>query len=251
LFQSETLNTMTYRPLVLSVFPGIGLLDRAFEEEGFCLVRGPDVLWGGDVRRFHPPEAVFEGVIGGPPCQVYSAMGQLNGHSGARHGDLIPEFCRVVGEARPYWWLMENVPGATVPEVAPYLVRHLIVDNRWVGGEQRRRRRFSFGTVDGRALGLEVVALEPLRAVPTVVAGHGAAPSQRDRDFDYSIEDMCEWQGLPREFARELPFTKHSTRRVIGNGVPLPLGRAIARAVKRAICNGSVRPRPLAGRNSV
>jgi len=30
--------------LVLSLFPGIGLLDRAFEEEGFCIVRGPDGL---------------------------------------------------------------------------------------------------------------------------------------------------------------------------------------------------------------
>ncbi len=31
--------------LVLSLFPGIGLLDRAFELEGFTVVRGPDVLW--------------------------------------------------------------------------------------------------------------------------------------------------------------------------------------------------------------
>lgn len=42
-------------PLILSLFPGIGLLDMAFEEEGFCVVRGPDLLWGGDIRRFHPP----------------------------------------------------------------------------------------------------------------------------------------------------------------------------------------------------
>jgi len=30
-------------PLVLSLFPGIGLLDMAFEQEGFCVVRGPDL----------------------------------------------------------------------------------------------------------------------------------------------------------------------------------------------------------------
>jgi site-specific DNA-cytosine methylase len=28
--------------LVLSLFPGIGLLDMAFEAHGFCVVRGPD-----------------------------------------------------------------------------------------------------------------------------------------------------------------------------------------------------------------
>jgi hypothetical protein len=42
------------RQLVLSLFPGIGLLDLAFEEEGFCVVRGPDLLWGGDVRSLPP-----------------------------------------------------------------------------------------------------------------------------------------------------------------------------------------------------
>jgi site-specific DNA-cytosine methylase len=45
--------------LVLSLFPGIGLLDRAFEEEGFCVVRGPDLLWGGDIKTFHPPAGKF------------------------------------------------------------------------------------------------------------------------------------------------------------------------------------------------
>jgi len=54
--------------LVLSLFPGIGLLDSAFEEVGFCVVRGPDLLWGGDIVRFHPPAGRFDGVIGGPPC---------------------------------------------------------------------------------------------------------------------------------------------------------------------------------------
>jgi DNA (cytosine-5)-methyltransferase 1 len=43
--------------LVLSLFPGIGLLDMAFEEEGFCVVRGPDLLWGGDIRSFRPHPA--------------------------------------------------------------------------------------------------------------------------------------------------------------------------------------------------
>lgn len=30
--------------LVLSLFPGIGLLDRGFEDLGFCVVRGPDLI---------------------------------------------------------------------------------------------------------------------------------------------------------------------------------------------------------------
>jgi hypothetical protein len=48
--------------LIISLFPGVGLLDMAFEEAGFTVVRGPDVIWGGDVRRFNPPAGVFAGV---------------------------------------------------------------------------------------------------------------------------------------------------------------------------------------------
>ncbi|MFZ2407129.1 MAG: DNA cytosine methyltransferase, partial [Methylobacter sp.] len=58
--------------LVLSLFPGIGLLDRAFEDLGFCVVRGPDLIFGGDIRRFSVPAGRFDGVIGGPPCQDFS-----------------------------------------------------------------------------------------------------------------------------------------------------------------------------------
>src|SRR5262245_11360274 len=95
--------------LVLSLFPGIGLLDLAFADQGFCVVRGPDLLWGGDVRRFHPPVGVFAGVIGGPPCPHWSRIGDLvrhNGHEPAQ--DLIPEYERCNSEAQPEWFLMEN-----------------------------------------------------------------------------------------------------------------------------------------------
>lgn len=111
--------------LVLSVFPGIDLLGRAFEESGYCVVRGPDVLWGGDIRTFHPPAGVFEGVIGGPPCQAFSSMSKLleAQGNGTKFGNLIPEFERVVSQAQPAWFVMENVPAAPMPNVAGYVVR--------------------------------------------------------------------------------------------------------------------------------
>ena len=64
--------------LVLSLFPGLGVLDKAFEEAGWCVVRGPDVIWAGDVRDFNPPPGHFHGVIGGPPCQSFSALAPLS-----------------------------------------------------------------------------------------------------------------------------------------------------------------------------
>lgn len=139
--------------LVLSLFPGIGLLDRAFEAEGFTVVRGPDVLWGGDIREFHPPAGKVDGVIGGPPCQMFSSLARLvraNGHE-PRFGNLIPEFERCIVEAQPAWFVMENVPQAPAPIVAGYGIHSFELDNSMLdsgdghGHEQRRVRRFSFG----------------------------------------------------------------------------------------------------------
>jgi len=243
--------------LVLSVFPGIDLLGRAFEEEGYCVVRGPDLLWGGDIRTFHPPAGVFEGVIGGPPCQLWSRMRFINPHVG-KHGNLIPEFERVVVEAQPAWFLMENVPSAPVPNVDAYVSSAAIVQDRWVGGVQPRERRFTLGSSEGHTLDIPWAALMRPRSHHVTLAGYGLAPGQRHSVLadarripvrllaDGSvkagangktvipIEDACEAMGLPRDFTKEMPFTMRGKRSVIGNGVPMAMGRAIAQAVRRA-----------------
>lgn len=241
--------------MLLSVFPGIDLLGRAFEEvwPEACLVRGPDLLWGGDIRRFHPPAGVFGGVIGGPPCQAFSRLRYLNAHMGhAPALNLIPEFERVVAEARPEWFLMENVPDAPEPVVAGYAVAAVLVNNRWCGGEQRRVRRFSFG-VPGREpvdlwRWLEIEALEPVAWSPTVMASGSIASGRRrsggknlhlfSRPTRAGVAESARLQGLPADFLDDSPLSIAGQQRVIGNGVPLPLGRAIARAVRAAAERG-------------
>lgn len=242
-------------PLVLSLFPGIGLLDMAFEEEGFCVVRGPDLLWGGDVRKFHPPAGRFDGVIGGPPCQRWSRLANINR---ARYGeeslapDLIPEFVRCLVEAQPTWWVMENVPGAPVPWPDGWDIHQNTLNNRWCGGEQNRERRFTFGTRDGRRLHVQTSALEEPRWEPAVTstAGGRRAVVVRDEngrvrgnqgDADWHrlrgrpLARMCDLQGLPADFLADAPFTDQAKRRAVANGVPLPMGRAVARAVRAAL----------------
>ena len=235
--------------LILSIFPGIDILGLAFEIEGldeWCLVRGPDPIYGGLIHNFHPPEGVFWGVIGGPPCQIHSGMKKLNPRAGEGDGDLIPEFCRVVGEANPLWWLMENVPQATIPAVPGYRVQHLRLNNRqmaWspdgyggVGPEQTRDRAFHFGTLGGETLSLHVAPRANDRKAPTVLAGHGPTKWQRAKTGgNVTVPMMCLLQGLPEDFAERLPFTEHDKRKVIGNAVPLYLGRELARAIRRAM----------------
>lgn len=241
--------------LVLSLFPGIGLLDIAFEEAGFCVVRGPDPLWGGDVRTFSVPADRFDGIIGGPPCQPFSQlvhMVRANGFE-PKHENLIPEYERIVREARPQWFVMEEVRAAPLPVVDGYEVHAQVVNARHVGSTQNRERRISFGTRDGRALRLETEAFEPLdwdfavtgdarvRPVAMLAGGKpkgnetgGRTSSLNRGGGSLPFETMCELQGLPRDFLAEAPFTVSGKRQAIGNGVPLPMGRAIARAVVRA-----------------
>ena len=49
-----------------------------------------------------------------------------------------------------------------------------------------------------------------------------------------SFARMVELQGLPADFLSDAPFTVAGKCKAVGNGVPLPMGRAIARAVKAA-----------------
>ncbi len=249
--------------LVLSLFPGIGLLDMAFEEEGFCVVRGPDLLWGGDIKRFHPPAGVFGGVIGGPPCQAFSRLRHLVEHNGyAVAENLIPEFERCVTEAAPAWFLMQNVPSAPTPKITGYYrVTHAVADMA-VGGETSRHRVFTFGrSRAGGRLDIEWAALHTTQPEPTVCASGGAAPipiriggsgkekrtyTERHRAtrkgasaMGYKTKayfaDACRNQGLPADFLEKAPFTIAGKIKCVGNGVPLAMGRAIAKAVRKAI----------------
>jgi site-specific DNA-cytosine methylase len=312
--------------LVLSLFPGLELLDRAFREQGFCVVAGPDRLLGGDVRNFHAPSGRFDGVIGGSPCQSFSSLANLVRAKGLepRFGNLVPEFERVVVEVAPAWFLHENVPRAPIPYPAGYAVRDFIVCNSSIEGEdglgqeQERVRRFTFGVrgpgpapnllrwIPRAALRLPAqlrsgaVLLEPVDNSPgakgrtrqpaaayddgpgtrerlrvqAVVADPGSETrparvrtppltgengtkyetrrarvgtvsrddtrGHRDKANGWgsprrTLQDMLRLQGLPEDLLGDQPFTAKAARRMVANGVPLPLGRAVAQAVRVAL----------------
>lgn len=224
--------------LVLSIFPGIGLLDMAFEEAGFCVVRGPDLLWGGDIRRFHPPPGRFDGLIGGPPCQKHSIASQIAGTDAI---DLIPEFLRIKREAQPNWLVMENVLGAADhPEIPSDWHRSILRD--WdCGGETARERCFWTWPMQG-AFRLRADG-RPQKSVMANTWKRGKSTSQyvADRGFlpgDLPVEEYGRLQGC-QQLAEHL--RNHDSRpsrswivHVLGNGVPLAMGRTIARAVAEA-----------------
>lgn len=198
------------------------------------------------MHRFHPPAGRFDGVIGGPPCQTFSSLSNLQRAKGYKpaFGNLIPEFERVVNEARPAWFVMENVREAPMPHVPGYEVCGQLLRDTWVGGETSRMRRFSFGGLAG----LDRVALmsdgpllhrgNPFQAVTSSHGGHRRSHCNKGtggKIVHYSLPQACELQGIASTFFDELPFTKRSALKMVANGVPLPMGRAVARAVRRAL----------------
>jgi len=164
---------MSQRLTVGSLFSGVGGFDLGFEREGFvtawrCEIEpfcrdvltvklpGPTVF--GDVRGVS--RTVTERVdvlVGGFPCQDLSVAGQRRGLAGARSG-LFFEFMRLVGELRPAWVVIENVPGLlsshngrdfalVLSALAErrYGWAYRVLDSRYFGVAQRRRRVFIVG----------------------------------------------------------------------------------------------------------
>ncbi len=223
--------------LVLSLFPGIDLLGSGFEAHGFCVVRGPDLLWGGDIRRFHPPRGVFEGIIGGPPCQDDSRARRSppTGYGEKMHA----EFVRVIEEASPAWYLHESVPGSKpLPDIAcvgsvQFEQQRIVLSARDCGLTQRRSRIFTYGYLTD-AIVIPRVTPVSGSSQPCCMATEGKKPGRR------AWPDFCEAMGLPRDF--DLPgwpiAFKYSA---VGNGVPVPMAMMLAHAIQNSDNNSMVR----------
>lgn len=231
---------------MLSIFPGADLLGRGFEREGFCVVRGPDLLWGGDVREFHPPPGKFSGVIGGSPCQDFSR--KRRAPPTGEGIELLGHFSRVIAEAAPDWFLSENVPAVPDVSVSGYSVQRFNLNAAECGGRQRRLRTFQFGTRDGTGIVLARAGTLPrAELVATCLASEGTQQGRR------GFADFCELQGLPRSF--DLPGLSVAAKyRAVGNGVPVFMAATIARAIRVRRDFSDVRVcvcgcgRPVAGR---
>ncbi len=113
---------------VLSLFSGAGGLDLGFERAGFEVPMANEydkTIWEtykinhpntklieGDIRKIKEEDFPddIDGIIGGPPCQSWSAAGSKRGVSDPR-GQLFFEYVRILKEKQPKFFLAENVSG--------------------------------------------------------------------------------------------------------------------------------------------
>jgi DNA (cytosine-5)-methyltransferase 1 len=178
----------------LSLFSGAGGLDIGFRRAGFdilgcveineaycstlranagsgVLVREAEAVFCQDVREFAETGVkVFldqgvECVIGGPPCQTFSAAGRRSGGvlgTSDERGKLFESYCKILAQLRPRVFVFENVyglPGANDGKPwreivrafssLGYSLRAEVLDSADYGVPQHRERLVMVGYLDG------------------------------------------------------------------------------------------------------
>lgn len=175
----------------LSLFSGAGGLDIGFHRAGFDIVAaveiepaycaslkanvGPGREFGEnlhvhceDIRSFDPNVYANTGircVIGGPPCQTFSAAGRRSGGvlgTDDERGQLFKAYCRVLAALEPEVFVFENVyglPGANgggpwreIVEsfsALGYDLEATVLDAADYGVPQHRERLFIVGSRNG------------------------------------------------------------------------------------------------------
>lgn len=157
---------------VVDLFAGCGGMSKGFENAGFELTLA--------VERWKPALDVYKDnfdhlvsdldlanvvdaveligrerpdlIIGGPPCQEFSAAGSRV--EGAR-ANLSLSFAEIVAQVNPKWFVLENVQGIRssavwksardVLETAGYGITEVVLNAAFFGVPQNRKRFFAVG----------------------------------------------------------------------------------------------------------
>lgn len=119
----------------IDLFAGVGGMSLGIEAAGFdvvcavefdpihCLTHEfnfPDtvsicqdirMVTGKDIRAILASKGIsdLDLIVGGPPCQGFSHIGQRQLED--PRNSLVLEFCRIIGEIKPKYFIFENVPG--------------------------------------------------------------------------------------------------------------------------------------------
>jgi len=134
---------------VISLFTGAYGLDLGFELAGYRITLALDIseisyknlkanrpkipFLLGDIRRFSTTDILKEAglkpgevdiITGGPPCQPFSPAGKRQSLKDPRAAPLM-DFIRVIKEARPKVFVMEEVPG-----ILSARIRHVPIKER-------------------------------------------------------------------------------------------------------------------------
>lgn len=216
---------------IISLFAGCGGLDLGFRLAGFNPVWANEydrTIWDTyqfnhidtlldrrDIRKINSDEVPdCIGIIGGPPCQSWSAAGAKRGIEDSR-GQLFWDYIRIVREKQPLFFLAENVSGILSPrnrdaftyilsqfEQIGYRVSYKLLNAKNFGVPQDRKRVIVVGYRESLGFGFEfpeagneVLTLQDaifdLQTAPIPVKGkvdnyHPSIPNHECADLGFS-----------------------------------------------------------------
>jgi DNA (cytosine-5)-methyltransferase 1 len=184
----------TSKPTVLGLFSGAGGLDLGFQQAGFNVVVSSDIersflatieansgpqgyfseehrVVCGDISKLTLsdfPLSRVDFVVGGPPCQSFSAAGRrAGGVHGVNdfRGSLFWHYCRIIEQLAPVGFLFENVRGMLQANggrdwntihaalaALGYTISHRVLDAADYGVPQHRERIIVVGLRRGKFL---------------------------------------------------------------------------------------------------
>lgn len=120
-------------PVMLDLFCGLGGAAAAMRERGWTVVGvdcqpelDPDVL--ADVGTYYYDGPPVDLIWASPPCNEFSKWDKRCWYPDCPEPsmDLVQAALRIVEEARPRWWLLENVRGARswfLPKLGPVVLQ--------------------------------------------------------------------------------------------------------------------------------
>ncbi|TXH02393.1 MAG: DNA cytosine methyltransferase [Rhodocyclaceae bacterium] len=137
----------------------------------------PAPIWD-DLRSFdaRPFRSAFDIILAGYPCQPFSAAGKRGGANDPRH--LWPDVARVIGECKPAWVFLENVPGHVT------LGLETVLRELWAMGYTPAAGLFSAAEVGA-----------PHQRVRIFILAHTDEPASRHRELQPGREQRLHPQG--------------------------------------------------------
>lgn len=211
--------------LILSLFTGAGLLDKAFRDKGFIVVSAGDIIYNidGDIKNFKGIKNKFEGIIGGPRCQDFSVLNRNRPDKFNCYGfDMLQEFKRVVLECQPNWALLENVRETPDLIIDDYTFQRIDINQSWYENVNRLRH----------------IQFYSKKSNPLFIHFDRGVTDQDKKNCDSAalasdnrtFKQLLKLQGLNEDI--NFPdFTVKGKKKLIGNGVPLSIGYVLADSV--------------------
>jgi len=110
------------KPIILALCGGTGSWSRPYAEAGYDVrvITLPEC----DVRTYRPPRKKVQGVLAAPPCTVFSIANNMKrvrptSRELLEGVEIVAHCLRVIAEAQPRWWALENPAGYLQERMGP------------------------------------------------------------------------------------------------------------------------------------